>query len=160
MDYWVYLFAFVFECLALQNIKRENGLVCNRPACLCNKFAFDMLQVRKIAPEYYVNLPCHTSWVKVLWDFVFNSEIGLYSRVRRGTHSSTADDNADSDWYLIMEQPKKKDGKKAHKSWGQYFVFTLTVYTVCSVCIHFKIIKMKSLRYSASLMPNKMPFPF
>ena len=46
-------------------------------------FGHAMLQIRKIAPEFYSDLPCHTSWVKVLWDFVFCSEIGLYSRVRR-----------------------------------------------------------------------------
>ena len=40
-------------------------------------------QVRKIAPEYYENLPYHTSWVKVIWDFITDPEIGPYSRVRR-----------------------------------------------------------------------------
>ncbi|XP_052768642.1 sphingolipid delta(4)-desaturase DES1-like isoform X2 [Mya arenaria] len=39
--------------------------------------------VRKIAPEYYDNLPCHTSWVKVIWDFVFDPAIGPYARVKR-----------------------------------------------------------------------------
>lgn len=42
-------------------------------------------KIRKIAPEYYDNLPHHSSWVKVLWDFVFDPEIGPYSRVRRRT---------------------------------------------------------------------------
>ncbi|PVD25630.1 hypothetical protein C0Q70_13289 [Pomacea canaliculata] len=40
-------------------------------------------EVRKIAPEYYENLPYHTSWVKVLWDFVLNPDIGPYARIRR-----------------------------------------------------------------------------
>ncbi|XP_059176448.1 sphingolipid delta(4)-desaturase DES1-like [Physella acuta] len=40
-------------------------------------------EVRKIAPEYYKNLPCHHSWVKVIWDFIFDPEIGPYSRVKR-----------------------------------------------------------------------------
>ncbi|KAL8564284.1 hypothetical protein ACOMHN_050895 [Nucella lapillus] len=48
-------------------------------------------EIRKIAPEYYDNLPCHTSWVKVLWDFVFDPEIGPYSRVRRPAKSATSD---------------------------------------------------------------------
>lgn len=40
-------------------------------------------QVRKIAPEYYTNLPAHESWVRVIWEFVFDPEIGPYSRVKR-----------------------------------------------------------------------------
>lgn len=40
-------------------------------------------ELRKLAPEYYDNLPCHTSWVKVIWDFVFDPDIGPYSRVKR-----------------------------------------------------------------------------
>ena len=40
-------------------------------------------QVRKIAPEYYDHLPQHHSWVKVLWDFVFEDSMGPYARVKR-----------------------------------------------------------------------------
>lgn len=40
-------------------------------------------QVHKIAPEYYNNLPSHYSWIKVIWDFIFDPEIGPYSRVKR-----------------------------------------------------------------------------
>lgn len=40
-------------------------------------------QVRKIAPEYYDHLPQHHSWVKVLWDFVFEDSLGPYARVKR-----------------------------------------------------------------------------
>lgn len=39
--------------------------------------------VRKIAPEYYDDLPCHTSWVKVIWDFIMDPAIGPYARVKR-----------------------------------------------------------------------------
>lgn len=39
--------------------------------------------VRTIAPEYYDHLPQHHSWVKVLWDFVFEDSLGPYSRVKR-----------------------------------------------------------------------------
>lgn len=41
------------------------------------------LQVRKMAPEYYDHLPQHHSWVKVLWDFVFEDSLGPYARVKR-----------------------------------------------------------------------------
>ena len=43
----------------------------------------DVFQVRQIAPEYYEDLPCHDSWVKVIWDFIFDPEVGPYSRVKR-----------------------------------------------------------------------------
>lgn len=39
--------------------------------------------VRKIAAEFYDELPHYDSWVKVMWDFVFRSDVTLYSRVKR-----------------------------------------------------------------------------
>ncbi|XP_010351966.1 sphingolipid delta(4)-desaturase/C4-monooxygenase DES2 isoform X2 [Rhinopithecus roxellana] len=39
--------------------------------------------VRQMAPEYYDHLPQHHSWVKVLWDFVFEDSLGPYARVKR-----------------------------------------------------------------------------
>ena len=39
--------------------------------------------VREIAPEYYNSLPHHTSWVKVLYDFITDPAIGPYARVKR-----------------------------------------------------------------------------
>ena len=55
--------------------------------CMCACAASDPLapplQVRKIAPEYYDHLPQHHSWVKVLWDFVFDDSLGPFARVKR-----------------------------------------------------------------------------
>ncbi|CAF2860061.1 unnamed protein product [Rotaria sp. Silwood2] len=42
-------------------------------------------KVRKIASEYYDNLPCYTSWIKVLHDFVMNDNVGPWARVTRPT---------------------------------------------------------------------------
>uniref|UniRef100_A0A8C6V336 sphingolipid 4-desaturase n=1 Tax=Naja naja TaxID=35670 RepID=A0A8C6V336_NAJNA len=39
--------------------------------------------VKKIAAEYYDNLPQHQSWLHVLWDFVFDDNISPYARVKR-----------------------------------------------------------------------------
>jgi sphingolipid delta-4 desaturase len=39
--------------------------------------------VKKMAPEYYDNLPQHDSWVKVIHDFITDPEIGPYARVKR-----------------------------------------------------------------------------
>lgn len=41
------------------------------------------VQVRKIAAEYYDNLPHYNSWVKVLYDFVMDDTISPYSRMKR-----------------------------------------------------------------------------
>ncbi|CAN8000204.1 unnamed protein product [Ixodes hexagonus] len=40
-------------------------------------------QVKKIAGEFYDNLPQHNSWVQVLYDFIMDPEIGPYARVKR-----------------------------------------------------------------------------
>ncbi|XP_068729657.1 sphingolipid delta(4)-desaturase DES1-like isoform X3 [Montipora capricornis] len=39
--------------------------------------------VKKIAAEYYDNLPHHTSWTKVIWDFITDPRVGPYARVKR-----------------------------------------------------------------------------
>lgn len=40
-------------------------------------------KVREIAPEFYNNLHAHSSWSKVLWDFVFSPNMGPYMRLKR-----------------------------------------------------------------------------
>lgn len=41
-------------------------------------------KVREIAPEFYKDLPYHTSWVLVLWRFVTDPNISLYNRIKKG----------------------------------------------------------------------------
>lgn len=52
-------------------------------------------QVRKIAPEFYENLPCHTSWSRVIWDFIMDPEVGPYSRVKRKRIPNPIDEDGD-----------------------------------------------------------------
>ncbi|XP_025409166.1 sphingolipid delta(4)-desaturase DES1 isoform X1 [Sipha flava] len=40
-------------------------------------------QVKKIAPEYYDNIPQHNSWTNVLYDFIMDPSIGPYARIKR-----------------------------------------------------------------------------
>lgn len=40
-------------------------------------------RVREIAPEFYKHLPQHESWVKVLFEYIFNPSIGAFSRIKR-----------------------------------------------------------------------------
>lgn len=42
-------------------------------------------QVKKIASEFYDNLPCHHSWIQVLYDFITSPEMGPYARIKRPT---------------------------------------------------------------------------
>lgn len=41
-------------------------------------------RIRAIAPEAYVDLAAHTSWTRLLFRFLFDPEISLYSRMTRG----------------------------------------------------------------------------
>ncbi|VDM53302.1 unnamed protein product [Angiostrongylus costaricensis] len=41
-------------------------------------------QVWKIASEFYASLYTHSSWTKVLWNFVFSPDMGPYMRLKRG----------------------------------------------------------------------------
>lgn len=40
-------------------------------------------KVREYAPEYYNTIPYHTSWVKVLYDYITDPSIGPYARLKR-----------------------------------------------------------------------------
>ena len=39
--------------------------------------------VKKIAPEFYDNLPSHKSWTYVLWQYVTDDRVSPFSRVVR-----------------------------------------------------------------------------
>jgi len=67
-------------------------------------------EVRKIAPEFYDNLPCHNSWIRVLYDFVMCPELGPYSRIKRD-YSVTSE-------YALLHGKKSVDhmGKMAQVS--------------------------------------------
>ncbi|KAK7009709.1 sphingolipid delta(4)-desaturase/C4-hydroxylase DES2-like isoform X2 [Biomphalaria glabrata] len=36
-------------------------------------------ELKRIAPEYYDNLPYHSSWIKVVWDFIFDDNMGPHA---------------------------------------------------------------------------------
>eukprot|EP01083_Nonionella_stella_P192467 711415_1 len=44
-------------------------------------------EVRKIAPEWYDHLPHHDSYIKVIWRYITDPEMGPWSRVKRKTCS-------------------------------------------------------------------------
>lgn len=48
--------------------------------------------VRKIAPEFYDNLPCYTSYVtEVFWPYITDASLGVYCRVKRKTSKKVYD---------------------------------------------------------------------
>lgn len=47
------------------------------------KFRCAHSQVKKIAAEYYDDLPQYTSWVQVLYDFIMDDTLSPYSRIKR-----------------------------------------------------------------------------
>jgi sphingolipid delta-4 desaturase len=53
-------------------------------------------KVKEYAPEYYDHLPQHTSWVKVLYDYIFDPSVGPYARTKRKE--------------FMYAQEKKKEG--------------------------------------------------
>ena len=44
--------------------------------------------MRKIAPEFYDNLPAHKSWSYVLWRFVTDPTVTPFNRMVRGSKES------------------------------------------------------------------------
>lgn len=46
--------------------------------------------IKKMAPEFYDNLPYYTSYVKVLWQYITDPSIGPFSRVKRPKAKSAA----------------------------------------------------------------------
>lgn len=40
-------------------------------------------KLREMAHEFYDELPCHQSWVGVMWQFVLDDNVGLWCRVKR-----------------------------------------------------------------------------
>lgn len=49
--------------------------------------------IRKAAPEYYDTLIYHKSWTKLLFQFLFDPKISLFSRVERGDRGGVALDS-------------------------------------------------------------------
>ncbi|XP_078254981.1 sphingolipid delta(4)-desaturase DES1 [Rhinoraja longicauda] len=48
-------------------------------------------QVKKIAADYYDNMPQYSSWVKVLYDFIMDDTISPYSRIKRTVKDAKQD---------------------------------------------------------------------
>jgi len=58
-----------------------------------NIAGYRLPDLKKIAPDYYDNRPCHYSWIKVLIDFIRKPELGPKSRIRRTIRSDALKTN-------------------------------------------------------------------
>ncbi|XP_018667409.2 sphingolipid delta(4)-desaturase DES1 [Ciona intestinalis] len=68
--------------------------------------------MKKIAPDFYDDLPSYTSWCKVLWDFVFDPAIGPFARVRREieleqSNTQLSNGNGHANGVIGSEEAKK-----------------------------------------------------
>ena len=50
-------------------------------------------RIRALAPEVYASLASHTSWTRLLWRFLFDRELTLFSRVERHDRNHVALDD-------------------------------------------------------------------
>jgi len=58
-------------------------------------------EVRKIAPEFYDTIPYHTSWCKVIYDYITDPSIGPYARVKRS--EATKQQKVDGDATAVKQ---------------------------------------------------------
>jgi len=50
---------------------------------------FRLPQLRAMAPEFYDTMPRHSSWAKVVWQYIVDPTVGPFSRVKRRTLSDS-----------------------------------------------------------------------
>jgi sphingolipid delta-4 desaturase len=50
--------------------------------------------LNRIAHEFYDDVPRHTSWVYVIWQFIWDKEVGLWCRVKRAEGGRKVGGNA------------------------------------------------------------------
>jgi len=62
-------------------------------------------KLRALAPEFYDTLPSHPSWPGVIYNFIFDSNVGMFSRVKREEKSVREAANA----AVQKEQPEEPE---------------------------------------------------
>ena len=54
--------------------------------------------LHEIARDFYADLPCHDSWVGVMWQFIWDKEVGLWCRVKRDEGGRKVGAGSESAW--------------------------------------------------------------
>ena len=61
-------------------------------------------EIRKAAPEFYDNLTYHTSWSKLVWKFLTDSSISLFSRTVRDDRGNVAvSSDSENDYHAQIQ---------------------------------------------------------
>ena len=68
-------------------------------------------EVKRIAAEFYDPLPQHTSWLRVIWEFLMHKDKGPMSRIKRD-YEETIGNLKTSNPYLEMDTPQIYPAKK------------------------------------------------
>jgi len=58
-------------------------------------------KLRALAPEFYDDVPCYHSWSKVIYDYIVDTKISPYSRVKRVTMANEAIDEMNARGGLV-----------------------------------------------------------
>ncbi len=72
-------------------------------------------EIKQLAPEYYENLCYHTSWTKLVLQFLFDPTIGLHSRVQRFDRSGLTINgfSSSSSHEIVARNPTESRSKSA-----------------------------------------------
>ncbi|CAE6393450.1 unnamed protein product [Rhizoctonia solani] len=65
--------------------------------------------LRRLAPEFYDTIPSHPSWPMLTYRFIFDQDVGLYSRVKRAPRESQT---------RLAREGKKEEGKEEERGVG------------------------------------------
>jgi len=66
-------------------------------------------QIKKTAPEYYDTLLYHTSWTKLFFRFLFESEISLFNRILRKERGKVALTDVSKPDMDLVKQPAEEE---------------------------------------------------
>ena len=64
-------------------------------------------KLHNLANEFYKDLPQHTSWCKVTFDFIFRTDVGLFSRVKRLPPNKTGNNSASTSPLAVGSKASK-----------------------------------------------------
>lgn len=68
--------------------------------------------LNRIAREFYDELPCHKSWTYVIWQFIWDKEVGLWCRLKRAEGGRKVGGNAWREEELGANEAKRIPGVK------------------------------------------------
>lgn len=68
-----------------------------------------MPKLRALAPEYYNTMPSHHSWPMVIFNFIRDSEVGIFARAKRLSKEAKAKPNKDEKKGNVWDELSEND---------------------------------------------------